>query len=219
MRSLADHEFMREGASPLRTVIARRDGRPVGSALYRQVPSWNDQDLPTGEIKLIEIAATDFRARHTLWSFLSSIDLHPKVSYWSLPTDSELPWLAANQRALVRHLTDGLQVRVLDVVTAIGARRFVDPGELTFETVDEMWPEAAGVFHLVVADDGTASIERTDSEPELRLDAAALGALYLGSRPVRPLAVAGLASGSDEAVATASRLFAWPVAAWCDEMF
>ncbi len=219
LRSLADHEFWRDGASPLRIVIARREGRPVGYAAFRQAPRWTDHDLPDGEIKVIEAVGLDLRARHTLWWFLSNVDLHPRVSYWSLPTDSELPWLAANQRAVIRHLTDGLQVRVLDVTGALEARRWAEPGTLTFHLDDETWPSAAGGYRLMVADDGTARVERSDDEPELRLHPAALGALYLGSRPPGPLATAGWLAGDGEATARAGRLFAWPVAAWCDEMF
>lgn len=219
VRSFADHEFWRDGASPIRTVVALRGGRPTGYATFRQAPRWTDHDLPDGEIKVIEVAGTDLLARHTLWSFLSSIDLHPRVSYWSLPTDSELPWLAANQRALIRHLTDGIQLRVLDVVAALEARRWTEPGELTFQVLDESWPDGAGVYRLSVGASGTAMVERTDAEPELRLHPAALGALYLGSRRPGPLAVAGWLDGEAEAMALADRLFAWPVAAWCDEMF
>ncbi len=218
-RNFADHEFWREGASPLRTVIARRDGRPVGYATFRQAPRWTDHDLPDGEIKVIEVSGLDLRARHTLWWFLSNIDLHTKVSYWSLPTDSELPWLATNQRAVIRHLTDGLQVRVLDVIGALEGRRWSEPGRLDIEVLDTSWPDAAGTYRLTVADDGTAHVARTDDEPELRLHPAALGALYLGSRTPAPLAVAGWLDGDAEALARAQRLFAWPTAAWCDEMF
>lgn len=218
-RNFADHEFWREGASPLRTAIARRDGEPVGYATFRQAPKWTDHDLPDGEIKVIEVAGIDLRARHTMWSFLSNIDLHPRVSYWSLPTDSELPWLAANQRAVIRHLTDGLQVRVLDVVATLQGRRWHEPGHLTFALTDTTWPDAAGTYRLTVADDGTAQVERTAAEPELHLRPAALGALVLGSRRPEPLAVAGWLDGDAEAMARTARLFAWPVAAWCDEMF
>ncbi len=218
-RTFADHEFWRDGASPLRTVIARRNGLPVGYATFRQAPRWTDHDLPDGEIKVIEVSGLDLRARHTLWWFLSNIDLHPRVSYWSLPTDSELPWLATNQRAIIRHLTDGLQVRVLDVVAALEGRRWSEPGRLDIGITDTSWPDAGGTYRLTVADDGTAEVARTDDEPELRLQPAALGAMYLGSRPPAQLAVAGWLDGDPEVMARAERLFAWPTAAWCDEMF
>lgn len=218
-RNFADHEFWREGASPLRTAIARRDGNPVGYTTFRQAPKWTDDDLPNGEVKVIEVAGIDLRARHTLWSFLSNIDLHPRVSYWSLPTDSELPWLATNQRAVIRNLTDGLQVRVLDVVAALEGRRWTEPGQITLALTDTTWPDAAGTYRVTVSADGSAEVERTTEEPEVRLHPAALGALLLGSRRPEPLAVAGWLEADAEVMARVARLFAWPVAAWCDEVF
>lgn len=64
----------------------------------------------------------------------------------------------------------------------------------------------------------TPTVDRSD-EAEPRLHPAALGALYLGSRRAAPLAVAGWLAGEAETMARAERLFAWPTAAWCDEMF
>ncbi len=218
-RCFADHEFWREGASPMRTVVARRDGRPVGYATYRQAPRWTDHDLPDGEVKVIEAVGLDLRARHTLWWYLSNIDLHPRVRFWSLPVDTELPWLAGNQRAVIRNLSDGLQVRVLDVVEALQGRAWSEPGQLVFEVGHGHHRAGAGRYRLVAGDDGLAEVTTTEAEPELRLHPAALGALYLGSRRPEPLAAAGLLEGSDEAKARAWRLFGWPVAAWCDEVF
>ena len=218
-RSFPDHPAQQDGASPRRTVIARRDGRPVGYATFRQAPRWTDHDLPDGEIRVIEAVGLDLRARHTLWWFLSTIDLHPRVSVWSLPLDCELPWLATNQRAVIRHHTDGLQVRVLDVVAALEGRRWAEPGQLTFSIDDPHHPTAAGGYRLTVSTGGQARVERSDDEPELRLHPAALGGLYLGSRSPEPLAVAGWVDGDREARDRARQLFAWPVAAWCDELF
>lgn len=218
-RNFADHEFWRDGASPLRRVVARRGGEPVGYATFRQAPKWDDHDLPEGSIKVVEVDAVDLRARHTLWWFLSNIDLHPMVAFWSLPLDSELPWLVDNQRAVIRHLTDGLQVRVLDVAAALEGRRWAEPGVLTFEVEDRHHPAASGCYRLEVGEDGAARVDRTDDRPELRLHPAALGGLYLGSRSTEALRVAGWLDGDVGARARADRLFAWPVAAWCDEMF
>gem|GEM_PF-6703826 len=46
-----------------------------------------------------------------------------------------------------------------------------------------------------------------------------LGSLYMGGVSPHVLRRAGKLSGSDAAVATAARLFAWPVAPWCPEGF
>ena len=219
LRCFPDHEFWREGASPRRTVIAWRGDRAVGYATFRQFPRWTEHDLPDGEIRVIESVGLDRSARHSLWWFLSNIDLHPRVGFWGLPLDSELPWLAANQRAVIRHHTDGLQARVLDVIGALEARRWVEPGQLAFSIDDRHHRPSAGGYRLTVDDDGRARVERSDEEPEVRLHPAALGGLYLGSRSPEAMAVAGWLSGDPEAIERTRRLFAWPVSAWCDELF
>ena len=47
----------------------------------------------------------------------------------------------------------------------------------------------------------------------------ALGALYFGAHPITTLAAAGRVRGSEEALATAARMFAWPRLPWCPEEF
>jgi predicted acetyltransferase len=136
-----------------------------------------------------------------------------------MPTDCLLPWLTDNQRAVQRRVSDGIHLRVLDVPTALEGRRWDQPGELVFRLRDSRRPDQAGTYRLTVAEDGTATCCGDDAEPSIDLDAQALGALYLGSRTGDDLAAAGLLAGDRAAIDRARRLFAWPVAAWCDEMF
>lgn len=218
LRRFTDHEFQREGASPRRTVIARRRGEPVGYATYRYAPRWTDHDLPDGEVRVIEAVGDDLDVRHTLWWYLSNVDLHPNVRFWSLPVDTELPWLATDPRAMVRHLTDGLQVRVLDVIAALEGRSWAADGQLVF-AVDDASHRQAGWTYRLTAEAGRAIVERTDDRPELRLHPAALGALYLGSRPATALAVAGWLEAEPTVRDRTDRLFGWSTAAWCDESF
>ena len=48
---------------------------------------------------------------------------------------------------------------------------------------------------------------------------AALGSLYLGGVAASRLARADRVHGDAAALATADRLFGWPVAPWCPEVF
>ncbi len=219
LRRFPDHEWMRNGASSRRYAVAERDGRPVGYAMYRQKESWTDFDLPNGEIIVVEVVGIDSRAEHSLWWFLANIDLFPRVDVWTQPTDGILPWLAANPRAVQRRLSDGIHLRVLDVEKALTARGYDEPGEVVFELVDDRVATLAGVYRLTIADDGTAACTRSDDEPMAQLSAYALGSLYLGSQDPAQLAVAGHVGGDATAVRALRRRFAWPVAAWCDEVF
>lgn len=218
LRLFADHPYWGEGASPRRFVVAFRAGQPVGYAVFRQAPRWTEDDLADGQVRVIEVDGVDLAARHTLWSFLSTIDLHPHVHFWSLPLDCELFWLATDRRAFVRRLTDGLQLRVLDP-KVLEARRWSQPGQLVFELDDRRVTAAAGRYRLSVDADGQALVEPTEQPAEATLLPAALGGLYLGSGAPRSLAAAGWLDAPPPVLDYIERLFSWPVAAWCDELF
>ncbi len=219
VRSFPDHEWQRTGASANRTVLASRNGEPVGYAIYRQKPKWNDLDLPDGEVRVGEVVGIDDRALHTLWWYLSNIDLFPNVTAYLQPVDSMVPWLARNPRAIRRLVNDGIHLRVLDAAAALTARRYDTPGELVFRVVDDQRDDVAGTYRLVVADDGTARCERHDGEPTATLSAQALGALYLGGCRPDPLVTCGWLQADGRTVDAMRRMFTWPVAPFCDEGF
>ena len=223
-RTLADFEFMRNGGGPLCHVIASRNGEPVGFVTYRHKMKWDNDELPIGTIEVLELSGLDPAAEHTLWSHVSSLDLYPNLSVWSQPVDSMVPTLAENQRAVLRKTNDGVMVRMLDVSRALSTRRYDHHGELTFGVTDAKAADAsvAGTYHLAVDEDGTATCERTDASAELTITCEALGAAYLGY--VTGGIVAGLQaterlSGDPDAIGRFRRLFAWPVAPWCNEIF
>ena len=57
------------------------------------------------------------------------------------------------------------------------------------------------------------------ASPDVTLDRATLGALYLGGVRASLLARAGKLAGTADAIARLDRLFAWPTAPWCAEQF
>ncbi len=230
-RHFMDPEAWRDGASAMRRVVATRNGEPVGYASYRHKKHWDEVDLPDGQIIVDESGGIDLQAQHTIWWYLANIDLFPKVSIWSQPTDTVLPWLAGNSRAISRQLSDGIHLRMLDVQTALTARRYAYPGDLVFHVTDDRRPDVAGTYRLSAAEDGTGVCERSDAEPEISLTAYALGSLYLGSIRPEPLAASGHITGpgsgglagqpidGPDPLRRVRELFSWPVAAWCDEGF
>ena len=219
LRCFPDHEWQRDGASSNRTVLASRHGEPVGYAIYRQKPNWTDIDLPDGEIRVSEVVGVDDRAVHTLWWYLSNIDLFPHVNAYLQPIDSMVPWLARNSRAVKRVVNDGIHLRVLDVATALTARRYDSPGELTFRVGDDERGDGADTYRLVVAEDGTAECERHDGEPAASVSAKGLGAMYLGGCRPEPLVRNGHLQADGRTVEAIRRMFTWPVAPFCDEGF
>jgi len=106
-------------------------------------------------------------------------------------------------------------VRIVDVPAALSARTYATDPDVVLDVRDEFCPWAAGRYRL-----HGAGCERTGNEPDLELDASALGAAYLGGTTLRELAAAGrVAERTPGALARASAAFRGDVAPWCPEIF
>jgi predicted acetyltransferase len=217
LRVFDDSPARRQGASARRHAVAFREGAPVGYAVYRQRPRWEGA-VADGTIEIIEMFAEDRGAERTLWRFVSSIDLFRQVKWWNAPVDSALPWLAADRRRITRTRTDTLWLRICDVKAALEGRAYAADGSIHFAVEDPGAPDVAGSYALRV-EGGRATCAPATSEPDLRLGVGPLSSLYLGGVAPSALARAGLIDGEPDALAHADRLFSWPVAPWCPEIF
>ena len=208
-RRFLEAPFARRGASKLRHVVARRGDEVTGYVAYRQRDAQGE--TPGGRAQIHELIAVDPRAEASLWRFALAIDLFPAVTWWNAPVDCMLPWIVSDPRKIKRHRADSLWLRIDDVPAALAARRYAAEDVLRFRIDDKTWE--------LVVEDGTGRCAATDRQADLRLDRPALGSLYLGGVSATLLARAGRIDGAPAAVARAERLFAWPVAPWCSEVF
>lgn len=209
-RRFLDSAWARAGASKRRFVLARRGADLVGYLVYRQRPKFTD-GLPAGRAELVELIAIDPRAEATLWRLALGIDLFPIVSWGNAPTDHALPWLVADSRRIKRTRVDNLWLRIDDVPAALATRGYPGDGRLRLAVGDTTWE--------LIVEHGRGRCAATDHAPDLRLDPPALAAIYLGGTSATQLARAELVHGDADAVATADRLFASPIAPWCPEVF
>lgn len=210
-RRFLEAPFMRGGGSLRRHVIARRGDELVGYVQFRQRSGWTD-GLPAGKIEIVELIAVDARAEASLWQLVLTIDLFPHVSWWNAPTDDVLAWAVANPRHVKRRRTDTLWLRVHDIASALGARAYAADGELAMSIDGEVWT-------LVVREGRVAQCTRSAAAPELVMQRAALGAMYLGAVSASRLARTERIAGSQAALVRADRMFASAVAPWCPELF
>lgn len=110
-------------------------------------------------------------------------------------------------------------LRLLDVAAALEARGY-PPGlslSVAFEIEDELVAGNRGHVSLAVAD-GRGRVTRAAGPRPIAIGVRALAALYSGYLPAEELARAGLAVGSEDALAAATALFAGP-APWLAEIF
>jgi predicted acetyltransferase len=107
----------------------------------------------------------------------------------------------------------------VDVDAALAARRYAAPLDVVLEVADAFGPWNAGRRRLR-ADGEAVTCERSSAAPDLELDAAALGAAYLGGTRLETLAGAGLVRElRPGALAEASLAFRAAAEPWCPEVF
>jgi len=212
LRVLAERPGAGEGG-PKRFVLLVEDGVPVGYAIYRHKPRW-EQGIPQSELEVVEAVALDGLPTAQIWRYLLDVDWTARFTA-RLPLDHPLFWLLAHPRHMRFRVLDGLWVRLVDVGAALTARRYAAGGPLVLEVADAFCPWNEGRWRIT---DGVA--RRTRAPAQLRCDVAALGSAYLGgvtfSQLVRGGRVEELRRG---AARRADAMFASDRHPWCPEIF
>lgn len=215
----SDLESRREGASSLFYVLHETAGSVDGYVSYRGTHGWTD-GVATGEAVVHELMAVDPAAYASLWRFVFGIDLMTKVSAWSRPADEPLLYMLAEPRRLRFELQDALWLRLVDVPGALAARRYAEEGSVVFGVRDDFCPWNEGAIELAGGPHGAGARASESAEPELQVDAADLGAVYLGGTTFDRLARAGrVMAASEDALRRADAMFATPRAPWCPHIF
>ncbi|MET0818441.1 MAG: GNAT family N-acetyltransferase [Solirubrobacteraceae bacterium] len=206
---LFDPESEREGATPLRAVVCDE-----GYALYAVKRKWDD-DGPAAQVVVRELVSASPAGHAAIWAYLLDLDLTRTVTWELAPSDDPL-WLAlADPRALRRTLWDALWVRIVDVPAALSARTYASDPDVVIEVRDAFCPWTEGRYEL-----SASGCAPTGREPDLVLEAAALGAAYLGGTTLLDLAGAGrVEERTPGSLARASAAFRGDVAPWCPEIF
>jgi predicted acetyltransferase len=175
--------------------------------------------VPKGTIKIKELVAATTEASAQLWRSCFDHDLMGKVEAWPRPLDEPLLHMLANPRALGLRVGDGLWLRLVDVPKALAARRYSTSGRVVLEVHDSFCPWNEGRYELEGGPDG-ASCRPVESEADLAVDVADLGATFLGGVTFRQLHRAGRVSEvTARAMARADAMFAWDPLPFCSAVF
>ncbi len=206
-RRFLESPLSRGGRSRRRYVVARRDGEAVGYVVFRQ---GDLHDTTTGgKTSIVELVGVDPRAEASLWHLIAGIDLFPRSTWEYAPVDSVLPWIASNSRRLVRKREDTLWLRIDDVARTLAARRYAGDGEIRIVVEGEE-------HGLVVKNGSRTNTSTSASTTTVEMTRAALSSIFLGGIRAAALGRAGWITGDVELL---DRMFAWPVAPWCPEVF
>jgi len=181
-------------------------GQVDGYASYK-FAGWDTRPYT---IELVDLVAATGPAYLELWQFLGAIDLSERVSWESAPVDDPLAWALEDPRCIESaDQRDMLWLRILDTGRALAARRFSADGTLVLDVADSLG--FAGGTHTLSVSGGGAHVTEAPpgTMPDLSLDVAELGSIYLGAVCPVTLAAAGrITEHTPGAALTARRMFA-----------
>lgn len=191
-------------------------------ARYHGEEVW-EEGIPDNVLVLDELHGVSLEAELELWRYLAQMDLTATIRADTRREREPLQWYLADARAArATNLTDFLWLRPLDVPRLLGARGYDRDGELTLEVtdlVDGRPGPAAGRYRLETRG-GTATCTRTDSTPDLTIEARALGAAILGgTRLVDACRSTATVERRPGALAAADGLLRSADAPWCSTWF
>jgi predicted acetyltransferase len=174
---------------------------------------------PTGKADVKLLVGATPEAERELWRHLCETDWITRVSAGTRSVDDPLPlWLDDGRAATQVDHFDSIWARVLDVPTALGARRAATGGKVTVEVVDDLG-YANGRWSLELGPDG-GEASSSKAAAEVRLPVAALGAAYLGGTSVARLHAAGwIDEEAPGGVARLDALLHSPTAPWSPTTF
>jgi predicted acetyltransferase len=213
-------------AGPLQVVVHEDEsGRVDGFVNYRLELRWPDE-IADGIVHVSELTALNRDAHLALWQHVLGLDLVEHLQMERFWLDDPIQHLLADPRRLRVRVRDDLHLRVVDVVAMLQARRYSRDDSLIIEVRDDMCPDLAGRYRLEGGLDGAVAA-RTDSSPDLALDAAALAldaaalaSLLLGEISAAALHSAGVIEEMHPgAVRRASAMFTWSPRPWLNHMF
>lgn len=214
IRRLSDPENRRMGGGVLNRALLTVDGKPEAYALYRMHQDM-ELGMSKGFVNVLEAIGTNLDATARIWRMLLDIDWIARLRADLLPVDHPLLLLLSRPRSARLRLADGLWVRLIDVPTAIAARRIGLGEGVVIDITDTICPWNHGRFRIEAG-----GAERTTASADLAMDVSALGSVYLGGFGFTQLARAGriteLRTGG---AARADVLFPRDRAPWCPEIF
>jgi len=203
----------RVGESPLRAFLAGDPRRPEGYVLCAQHLKSDD----SFELVVADHAYLTPAGAETVLAILAEHrTLATRAKLRGSPQSALL--LALPEERYEVRLRHGWMLRLVDVRGALMARGYPRglSARVALHVVDEVLPHNSG-SHLLRVEDGSPTVKDSRAKRGgVRLDVAALAAIFTGHARASDLATIGRAEGSPAALATLDALFAGPLPVCAD---
>ncbi len=215
-----DNPEDREGASSYFFALHEGPDGPDGYVVYRVKHDWSSiNGVSEGMLEVEELVSATAGAYADLWRFCFDVDLIGRIKGFKRPMDEPLLHMLAEPRAFTLGIRDGTWLRLIDVGTALEARRYAVDDHVRLEIRDEFCPWNEGTWDLEGGPEG-ASCTRGAGDPDLVLEVSDLAGTYLGAASFREMARAGrVVEGKAGAIRRADAMFAPDIAPWCPHIF
>ena len=202
-------------AKPVEVYLVERDGTAEGYTVVAQKEGTALSHLNHLELSDV-VALTQEAGRRLLTFFADHRSMAEDITWSGPPVD---PWLfpLAEQTAKIVRRLDWM-LRIVNVPAALEARGYAPDlnTELHLEVSDNVLPENHGRWVLAVAD-GRGKVTK-GGHGSVRIDVRGLATLYTGHLSPQALKSTGYVEGTDQALNTASLIFAGP-APWMPDIF
>jgi predicted acetyltransferase len=185
---------------------------------FRVKSNWSESESAS-EVIVDELDAAPGPGRAALWRFVLDLDLVRRFSVDGAPVDEPLRYLVQDLRSVKAELGDGTYARLVDVPSALEARRYLTDLDVIIGVQDPLLTHNNGSIRLEAGADGAAAT-RTRRRPDLIMNVRDLSAIYLGGTPLAALARAGLVTERTKGAAQATAAaFAWSQPPFCADFF
>jgi predicted acetyltransferase len=168
-----------------------------------------------GEVEVVEALARSVEGYRRIWHYLLSMDLIKRVNASYLPVDYPLILMIDDLRRINGKVRDGLWLRIVDVESAMRSRIFANESSVAIRVVDTQLPHNEGCWRI-----GSDGVRKVTTSPDLVIDVADLGSVYLGGFTFGDLQRSGRVHEQlYGAVRKADQVFSWDRRPWCPEAF
>lgn len=209
---LEDEAWMRNGHSERRIAVYTGEAGAEGYLFFRTKLDGR------GRVRVTEMHASTTDAYRALVGFAADIDLTQRVRFFRRPTDEPMRWLLVDSRAV--RMTEGeyMWFSLVDLAAALEARTYEADGRLVLDVTDPFCPWNEGRWRLEI-DAGRATCSPTDAEPDVRLAASEVAALFMGGRQALPMAAARRIDATKDVARRMDAMFRTPLPPWSLEYF